>query len=147
VKFDDYSIGDTLQEKNFSAGLVVAMAIHPTRMTHGYLIVRDADNRYTLYGCLRQGFCEPFLPRYVPGEVLRSLAQQAFDMELTMPVALQVDPDAEPRYPVLSADWVPKGMDPEEAPEPSSGLVEVLEQVQPPEVEAKEICWACVDFP
>ncbi len=108
MRFDNYSIGDTVHEGNTSCGVIVSMACHPERPTLGYMLLRDEKNQFTIYACLRDAVCHPFLARYIPDVVMRGMMKQAFEGGPT-PDIPKIERKRVEKSPVQDENWVPEG--------------------------------------
>jgi len=103
-RFWDYEPGELVREGSYEAGKVTDMAVHPTRRTVGFLLLKT-EGGYTTYTCLVNACAGLSLTRDVPDQVMRRFSETVLGKE---PEPVQ-RPKGVRKYPVLPIPGVPAG--------------------------------------
>lgn len=107
-----YVVGDRLWEDGlhrndkWTAGRIVSIAESEEESQHIYMMLRSDEGRYTLYTTLKNCECKPHLSRFVPGDVLQSLMETSFSVELNPEaeeITSKVQKSKQPKLPKKAA--------------------------------------------
>ena len=96
----DFNIGDTLWEGSYSAGKIVSMMDCPKRSTRMYMLLRNDNNEYTIYSCLKDAVTSPVVSRLIPEAVVFQFFHDAFMRDIGIPdftsQLVDIEPDKTP---------------------------------------------------
>jgi hypothetical protein len=107
----------TRKNDKWSPGRIVAITDCPVRKNQMYMLIRDDGGLYTIYGCLKDCVCKPWVARRWAEEVGRTLMNFGFGHEL----APEIEKIKKRRLQAITRS-APSPIEPE--PEPSRILPE-----------------------